>query len=209
MQPSDLISLEEARRAVGACGDEDDALASSFAAVASSIVCAYLGRTLHYRAGITEVVPGYGTPEINVSSYPVIAVTSPAVSGTRSDWRAGVLRSPSGSWAWAPTVSGAALVPVTGHERANYTIVYDAGYQTPNQPPVAGVDPLPPVISYACSQLVGHLAAQSGSSSTVASESLLSYSVSYGAPETTLAEYGGIPARIAALLAPYRRVVIA
>lgn len=218
MQPSDLISLGDALAATGGCaGNEaDEVKAAALAGVATSLITNYLGTTLHYEAGIVEVLAGKSTPLLVLSRSPVREITGILVSGysalhrsTKEELRAGLVRSYYGSWVRRAAVGPGIAQPIpTGFDRADIEIVYDAGYTTPNQAPVSGVPTLPAAIGFACTQLVGYLASQNGGSATAASESLLSYSVSYGAPEATLSETGGIPIRIASLLTAYRRVVI-
>lgn len=108
-----------------------------------------LGRSLYYRTGIIERVPGYGTPALLVEeANPVTEIAEVANVGgtgetviesttyfTKTDLqgRTSILQS-SGCWQWtANFVPGVISSPVAGTERPDYRVEYAGGYVTPNQ----------------------------------------------------------------------------
>lgn len=194
--------------------------------VASEMISGYLtGQRsgLHYLEDIEETVPGHGTTEITVSRLPCWAVVSIAQSGsvidasdyalqTADDKRAGVITS-QGGWRWQPMVDGGGISrrAVVGHDLADIVVTYDGGWVTPAQslpsPNTNSVETLPAVIDMACVRTACWLYGRAGSDPTVQSESLMSYSVSYGSAADQVDPGSGLPLAVAAMLGPYRMLV--
>ncbi len=209
-----LTTLATLKARLGITDSSRDTQLESLITAASSMIVGFLGRRLAYSASVVDRLAGSGTPELVVSRTPVWSITSIVDDGDTvdsddytcvgDDATAGIIRSTS-VWLWRPGLVGGGIArdPIHGHEDGTIVVTYAAGYTTPNQVAVVGVDALPADIEEACIMAVTNLFASVGADVTVASESLMSYSVSFGSPETL---YGssGLPKRVEAMLAGYR-----
>ncbi len=182
---------------------------------ASRMIVNFIGHKIHYDAAIVEKQKGHGSTMLVVDRRPLWSITSITFDGETVDSddysidsiQAGIVYA-SGGWTWTSDVGGEGIVrdAVPDHERSLYIVTYAGGWQTPNQVAVAGVDALPVEIEEACLQLATHLWAQQGTDVAVTSESLLSYSASYG---NAAAVYGssGIPMRIEGMIRSYQSIL--
>jgi hypothetical protein len=209
-----LTTLAKLKTRLGISDSSRDEQLEMAISAASAMIVSYLGRVLAYSAAVVDRVAGQGTPELSVSRAPVWSITSIVDDGQTvdsgaytcvgDDARAGIIRATSG-WVWRPGLVGESISrdPVPGHEALDIVVIYAAGYTTPNQATVSGIDVLPADIEAACLMLATNLYAADGTDVAVASESLMSYSVSYGNPENL---YGssGMPKRVEAMLASHR-----
>jgi hypothetical protein len=219
LQPSALTTLQKLKVRLNIVDASKDAQLEDAITAASQMIADFVGRKIHYEAAITEVVPGHGTPELLVGRTPIWSIASvtdddggvldvEVYSTTEGDdAKAGIIRSSQG-WAWSPGIVGGGVAqdPVIGHESSRFTVIYAAGWLTPNQADVASVERIPATIETAALMLATSLFAADGVDVGVAGESLMSYSVTFGNPETLFGE-SGMPKRIEAMLAPYRHFV--
>lgn len=213
-----LTTLDEACSQLGiAVGDDDDAVIKTVNR-ASKRIASFCGRELHYASGVVEDVGGYGTNELIVSRIPIASVTSVAFDGAIidstdydiADGASGIIYRRAG-WLWtAVRFRSVAQAQMPGTEERLYAVTYSGGYWTPAQGPLS-VKPalataLPDDIEQAALELTAMMyQRRGGSGADVASESLMNYSVTYrdgNAPDGSWT--GGMPAQIAAMLAPYR-----
>lgn len=212
---SALTTLAKLKAQLRITDSSADALLEDAITGASQMVADFIGRRIHFQSITAEKATGSGTPELSLSVWPVLAVTLieatdgavivPTYSCDGEDAAAGIVRSLVGCWQWSPGLIGEGIGgdPVVGHDVPNYLVTYSGGWLTPNQSAVVGATPLPASIELAALLLATNLYAAFGTDVAVASESLMSYSVSYGNPDSL---YGasGLPKRIEAMLSPYR-----
>jgi hypothetical protein len=178
---------------------------------ASSFVERYCHRVFSYDAAIVEYQAGYGTAHLVLERTPVKSITSITVNGSTlssSDYSiasadAGLIWA-SGGWPWTALIRGGDIAGdgAPDSEEKSIVVTYKGGYVCPGQvtagPPALTRD-LPDEIEDAVIQLVVARFAGRGVDPRVQSEKTLSSSVSYFDRE--------IPAMVASLLAPYRRLV--
>lgn len=162
-----------------------DAIAS-----ASNLIASYCGRSFERVAAQSEQVAGYGTLELCVQErLPINTLMSVSFDGAAVDpstyeclgqqKRIGVITLFAGAlWTAGLDDGGVGRNRVVGHERLRYTVVYDGGYQTPTQAPVAGVSVLPPEIARAAYTAAVYFFLTDGSDPTLTSERLQSYGYS-------------------------------
>lgn len=199
-----LTTVATVKTALGITGSDDDALIERLINAASNAIEQYCNRKFA-RSSVTEKVPGYGRTRLVVSRTPIdtgetITVSYDGDEVDADDYEvenadAGFLYAP-GGWLWtAPALPGAVYHPLPGHERKLYEVTYTGGYQLPKDS--GSNTKLPEDIQQACIDLVNYL---KNADPHVASEKLLSYSVSFaGAAQ-------GIPPRVAMFLGPYVRL---
>jgi hypothetical protein len=189
-----------------------DTLLEDAITVASSLIAQSMHRPLGYVAAQVDYVVGDGTTELLVKRPPVWSIASVSIDGaaldaseyecvSEEDKYGGVIINSAG-WRWTTMLAGegAARDPLPGHERRSWKVTYAGGYQLPGQNAVAGVDALPAHIEEACYRAAAYFFAQMSSDPTVQSESLLSYSATYGAAATTIGRTG-LPIVVEAMLA--------
>ena len=181
-------------------------------------IAEFLSRVLERDGAISEKQPGEGSQEMALDRPPLNSVTSvtfltavlAATSYEIHDADAGLLYFIGLPSKWSAYIGeGVARAPVPGTERKSYTVVYDGGWITPGQnaraaSPYFGVAvTLPRAISRAAIQAVVDVRARAGSSSDLASESLMSYSYSTRATAGAEGSYG-LSDVVRALLSPYK-----
>jgi hypothetical protein len=209
-----LCTLANLKARLGITDSSSDTLLETLINVASSSIVGYVGRSLHYEEDIAEYVRSYGTARLQVARAPIWAIASIAYEGSTVDAASYEVRGrdrytgaiyATGGWGWTAMRRGGTIAQdaMPGTERASFLVTYDAGYNTPSQTPTAGVDALPVDISEACILAATALYAKIGQDPTVQSESLLSYSVTYGNAKDVFGEYG-LPALAQMILAQYR-----
>lgn len=183
---------------------------------ASEAIAEYIGRPLHYSASITENHAGDGGDSLLLRRRPVVSVTGTSHAGAAlavdaveiEDADAGALRFLGGlsndDGAVYPGVSQDVIV---GSARRLYSVTYAGGWVTPAQAVALGLPvTLPRVLQRACVAAVAWMRANPGGgadSSSIASESLLGYSVSYRDVGAQLSSGGGsvgLPASVCAML---------
>lgn len=185
--------------------------------VASDAIAAFLNRQLHYIAGMTELVQGFGRPRLLLNVSPIVSITSITLpDGTvvtdyiRENDKAGILYRRSG---WASTALARGGLPpqndvAPGTQEPAISVVYSAGWVTPAA--VAGVRSLPYDIEEACVQTVVTRYRRGGQDEAISQEALGDYSVTYrdqmgiasrGSAEST----GMLPDSVVAQLAKYSR----
>lgn len=185
---------------------------------ASALIVEFCGRPFARRDDMVERFPGTGDAEVLLSLTPVLAISSlthrdvplPTTGYEIADAAAGSLVFVAGYMANDATRGWGILgSPVAGSERFLYTVTYSGGYVTPPQAAAGGAfvgQPvtLPRIISRSCIETVTMLRSRKGQNPDIASESALSYSVSYrGGPDDP--DGGGLPYAVAAKLQRYRR----
>lgn len=188
---------------------------------ASDAIAEYLGRTLQRTTSIVEKHAGDGSPSLVLKRPPLVSIASITRYGTAilsssyeiKDADSGEVLFFGGleddSYAFERGVSRDAIV---GSERRLYEVTYAGGWITPRQAAVGGTFAaetvtLPSSISRACIELVSHYRARAVGKTdpSVASEAMLSYSVSYrdeGGPGDN--EGSSIPALIRGKIRGYR-----
>lgn len=214
-----LVSLDEACAQIGiAVGDDDDAVIRTINR-ASARVAAFLGRAIHYDAAIVESVAGFGTTDLVLSRFPIVAVASIAFDGVAqaidfdlNSKSAGVLYRRTG-WTWTTIRNpGVAQDPLPDAEEKLFSVAYSAGWWTSAQGPAsalpAGATLLPDDIEQAALELVSSMYSRRGSGTDVASESLLGYSVTYRPGVAADGSWtAGLPPDVAAMLMPHKGLV--
>lgn len=216
-----LTTLDEACGQIGInVGDDDDAVIRCVNR-ASKRIASFCGRDLHYSSGIVEYVAGYATTDLMVSRLPIASVASIAFDGANidandydlRDGASGVIYRRTG-WIWTATLNpGVTQYPAPGTEEKLYAVTYAGGFWTPAQGPTSalptGATLLPDDIEQAALELAAQTyRRRNGSGADVASESLMGYSVTYrDGVAADGAWTGGMPAEIAAMLAPYRSLL--
>lgn len=209
---SALTSLATMKDELGITDSSEDTRLERYINAASRMIASFCARTFEYNAAIVEKRAGRGDVYLLLARPPVWSVASVTFDGSAvdsasyeiHDTQAGELYSLYG-WLWTTNRNiGVAQDPAPGNERNLFTVTYAGGWQTPAQSPVSGVDALPVDIEQACIALVSFLRGRRGADLSVQAESLMSYSVTYGAPAG--ADTGGIPGPIAAMVAPYRHL---
>ena len=164
-------------------GDYDDLL-SRLITAASRAVCNYTGRPLFDVLGYTELYDGGGQGFLVLRQWPATQVLSVALSdGT-----------PLGAYVLEPPLAGGGAQRLTLAQdrfprgRSNVTVDYEAGYAA-----------VPDDVEQAVIELVGERFR--------ARERIGLTAKTLGGQETTAFATGAFNATIAALLAPYRRVI--
>lgn len=207
-----LCTLEQARARLGISTSAHNDTLEQVITEASSLIEEHCGRVFGYEAGIVEYATGHGTSEITVSRAPIASIASIVDDGSTLDAttyhsrgeqaKAGVITCENGVM-WRPLLrgSGASVLPVTGHDLAAVVVTYAGGYILPGQTAVEGVEALPGAVRTAALTLVAHLYARRATDPSVASESLLGYSVSYR--QDDLGD-SGLPRAVERMLAPFR-----
>jgi hypothetical protein len=144
-----------------------------------------IARKLYQDSAIVVKVAGYGDPYLRVSQTPINSVTSITYDGSTvdvSDYEIddageGLIYLSGGATWTAPRASGLiSNLPLAGMERRLYTITYDGGWITPAQ---GGSATLPADIEEACLQLVVSGYRKDGQDQAIASERIMSTSVTY------------------------------
>lgn len=183
-------------------------------AVASAAVRGLLNRTqLHWQAGFVEKVPGYGTDSLVLDLTPVLSVASVVLpDGTAvTDYTKhenGVLFREAG-WPFTGRLRGGlppAADPIAGSEAPTIEVTYTGGWVTPGQAATPGWsgDPrsLPFDLEEAVLQTCVGLYLRRGQDSSIASESMGDYSVSYRNP---VGAGGIVPDAVLPILRQYAR----
>lgn len=218
-----LTTLEAARLELGLTDSDNDIQLERIINAASKAIERYCGREFSFARARVEDVPGTGGFFLFLSRTPVLEVASVAFDGGTIDEDSyeihsadgGILRA-NGGWAWTAGTSGLVTVePLVGTERNLYRVTYSGGYVTEGQidatdeTGLAVARTLPYDLEQACLLLTTDRYRRQGRDPSIASESLLSHSVSYRADDYLRATTGGLPAEVAAMLQPYRRVRMA
>lgn len=209
-----LTTLSTVKARLGITDSSSDTLLEALINAASEAIVNYCGRSLHYEADLEEYVKGYGTNRLQLSRGPIWSIDSIFAGESEldadgyevrgRDKYAGLVYRPQG-WPWTARLSRTvAQNPVPGTEREDYLVTYAAGFQTPSQSPVVGVDALPQAIQEACIMATTALYGRVGSDPNVQSESLLSYSVTYGAAD----QASVLPPLCRSILDAYRWMVL-
>lgn len=213
-----LTTLATVKARLGISDSSSDSLLEALINAASGAIVSFVGRSLHYEEDIEEYVIGTGRARLSVSRAPIWSIDSIAFDGSAIDSASyevrgrdkytGHIMAVSRAWTWTTSARGGTIAqdPIVSAERYRYLVTYTAGYATPTQSPVADVEDLPTDIQEACILATQYLYAQVGKDTSVASESLLSYSVSYD--RSAVSAYG-LPLAAQAMLAPYRWIPIA
>lgn len=212
-----LVTLSEIKSWLSITDSSKDARLESAIETASAQIREALGYDPTYQASIIEDVPGYNTPWITVEVVPVVSIASIVFQGSaiasdtyecvRDQAKSGMIRRINSLWTWTPQQAntGIAQDPRPGSERSAYTVTYAAGRIGANQSAVTGVEALPETFKTACIMQAVHLFGSLSTDQAVASESLMSYSVSYGNREALYGE-SGLLKSVEALLRPHMRV---
>jgi hypothetical protein len=159
---------------------------------ASAIADSYAGRVFYRQTAITEKHPGQTGPILLLDQAPINSITSvkyldgDAESSTTyeiHDADVGEVYRVSGNWAGIDTVfRDASLTAFTGQGRKTWTIVYDAGWYTPQQAiDLAVTRTLPYDIEHAVCQIAVQLYRAEGRDPSLRSESLMKASQSFAA----------------------------
>lgn len=211
---SALLTLAKLKTALGITDSSRDATLEDAIVAASEMIVNYVGRPLAYDAAVVEYVQGFGSQDITVRQVPVASIASITLNDTTiasseyactgDDKESGTIRRLVGIWEWTAGLRGVgvALDPLPGTERFDFAVTYAGGYTTPNQSAVSGVPTLPVVIEQACKRQATHLVAMEGVDGAIKSESLMSYSVTYGDTRSTLGA-SGLLLSVEAMLANY------
>lgn len=216
-----LVTLDDACDQIGIDVGVADAVVIKTINRASERIASFLGRTLHYSSGIVEKLPGLGGTDLVVSRAPIAAVASITLDGVdigtdfdATTYAAAGVIFRRGGWAWtARRNPGVSQQGAPGTEEPLYVVTYAGGWWTPAQGPLsakpATATALPGDVEQAALELVASMyARRGGPGADVASESLMSYSVTYKNNVAADGSWtGGLPADIAAMLAPHRFLV--
>jgi hypothetical protein len=217
-----LTLVATAEDELGVSAGTETARLERYIHAATAAILQYLNRpAIHYATGIVDSLPGFGTQRLLLSRYPVTSLTSVVIDGTTlasddyeiDDAAAGIVYRRYGfasTGMYCPGIVQEDILP--GTEQRLITVTYTAGYVTPQQVVLNGAltRSLPYDIELACLQTVAVLRGGRGRDWSVASESLGAASVSYGGMNTAIGRgmAGIIPDTAAALLSPYRRLVL-
>ena len=185
-----LTTLETAKSELGITGTSEDDTLSRYINAASDFCEKYCKVSFYYDAAVVEKVAGYGSTFLAVSRVPLLSVASIEYRGdevssdnyeVHGDGENGFIYA-SGGWNWTTATStllNTSIIP--GYERKSYTVTYEGGYITPKQEDEAvGTRTLPWDLEGACLGLVSNQYAAQGKDTSVQSEKLMSWSVSYG-----------------------------
>jgi len=200
-----LTALATVKTELGISASTDDAYLERLINAASDFIERYCSRQFQ-RASVTEKVQGYGDSFLRLGRRPIdtaVAITITldgaavdSISYEVHDAEAGLLIGKSG---WADTTSlfeGPAWDGHAGSERKLYSVTYTGGYVLPGD---GGTRTLPYDLEDACVGLVVSRYRSRGQDQRIKSESLLSYSVTFGEAE--------IPAPILAVLDRHKTLV--
>lgn len=158
---------------------------------ASAICEEYAGRVFYRDTAIAETVIGGEGPYLFVARPPINSITSITFLGdtvSSGDYEihepddTGIIYALGGSWArLSLNYNDISRTPVNGMQRKGYIVTYDGGWYTQAQDDADGdiTRTLPYSIERACLYIVSHLRRSMGRDPALASESLLSSSVSY------------------------------
>lgn len=189
-------------------GNSTTAVAERFIDAASDAIEQYLGRSLQYATGLAETVPAFGTTRLMVSRTPLRAVTSVVTVDSATidstsysiegDGEAGFIYRADG-WRWtADAVTAMEPYRLPGTEKPYYVVTYAGGYSLPND--ATQTYPLPASIQEACLALAGHYYRNRNRRLDIASETV------GNASQTFAGLVQGMPAYVAAMLDPFKRV---
>lgn len=195
-----------------------DAKLPRYVSAVSDAVRKYLNRArVHYGAGISEPVKGFGRPRLVLNVTPILSIASITLDdGTVvdsseysiEDAEAGFVFRELG-WPYTGQVRRGLLYADrdAGTEKASITVVYTAGWVTPAQVTGQLVRTLPYDLEEAVVQACVALYRRSGEDPRIASESLGDYSVSYQSPNvmTGLGTGGILPSSVLPQLDAYVR----
>lgn len=185
------------------------ALVADYINEATSLINSFCNRTFYREAGIVEKQAGYGNNILQVDKTPLISIASITADGTTvpstdyeiHDAAAGQIYAEGGWWHTGRQMGNASRTLRPGSEQKLYTVTYTGGYILPG----TSGRTLPHDIERACIELVRSLM-NARTDPSIKSESVPGvYSVEYGDAN---AEFGSIPANVAKMLSPYRRVLI-
>lgn len=180
--PSDLTLPATVATELGVSAG--DARLLRLIAAVSGAIASYLGRQLHYVAGMTELAQGFGRPRLLLNVSPIVSVTSvtlpdgSVVTDYIRENEAGMLYRRAG---WPQTgLARAGLPPQSdlapGTQEPAISVVYSAGWVCPSQ---GGTRTLPFDIEEAAIQAISTLYRRPGADQNIASESFGDYSVAY------------------------------
>jgi len=200
-----LCSLSDVKDELGISVTTYDTRIERIIQSINALIDSYCGRVLYYGTGIAESVSGFGGTRIVLSRTPIVSITSITMDGlalTATDYEiedaaSGFVSRLSG-WPWSAQCSdNIAGDPTGGTEEREIDVVYVGGYVTAAQV----VAPLVRTLPYDLEDAAIQLAADRyrNPSSRIASERLLSASVSYRDAD--------IPPEVRSVLDRYKRFV--
>lgn len=211
LAPNALANLATVKAELGITVTTHDDFLTRAINIASQSIEMYCNRKFSYNAAKVEKVAGFGTQNLIATLTPLKSITSikfdaalvAATDYSIADANAGFIFRDTG-WLWtAASIRGVTYDPYPGSEKAQYELTYAGGYIT--QPRVDAIPLLTRDLPYdledACVRLVSQRYADKGGELGIKSESLMSYSVSYGEDDPS-----GIPSEVRSILDRYARI---
>ena len=213
---SALTTLATVKEELGITGTASDNALIRLINAATDQIEQFCNRTFHRETTIAEKTSGYADhflallkPRIN--SIASITFDGSAISSADyeiHDAEAGIVRSKTGPWTWtASVVQEIEQTPFTGSEQKLFTVTYDGGWYTrkQNDDVPANTRTLPWDLEHAANLLVNHYFRGMGRDPSIKSESLMSWSASYGGSAgSSFAQ--GLPDDVASILLRYQRL---
>lgn len=194
-----LTTLANVKTALGISGSSEDTRLERIIEAASALAANYCSRVFEVPitddalGTLTEKQAGVGTPFLILNRPPIdedqsIAVSIDGVTESTSNYevhdaKGGVLYHKVGTWLiTAPAAWGISRPPAFNFPRKLISITYRGGYVTPTQATTYSLTrDLPYDLEQAAIMLAVSIYNSEGRDQTISNESLMSYSVSYGA----------------------------
>jgi len=183
-----LTTLSTVKADLGISNVTSDGTLARLINAASDFVERTCKRSFYYEAARVDTLSGYGTNNLIVEKAPLLDIASITYSdGTVDsdnysigDADAGLIFNEYG-WVWtAQRMDSITLPRIPGTEKESYTVTYEGGYVTPKQEEDAvGTRSLPYDLEDAVIRMVVNRFRRLGADTNIASEGLMSYSVSY------------------------------
>lgn len=209
-----LTTLAVLKASLGITASTDDTLLERYIDAASEWLERSCGRHFEYAAAQVDDIPGFGWDKLVLSRPPIGTIASITYDGAAVDitnlvlaqWEkdAGLVPR-AGGWTWtAQTKRDVSQGPLPGTERSLFKATYSGGWVTPSQ---AGTRTLPADIEEACIDFVRGRFLARKRDPAVASERLMSYSVSYTQPSVVEPEIMAVSAFVRDVVVKYRRML--
>jgi hypothetical protein len=210
-----LTTLQALKDELGITDSGEDAKLEALINRYSDRIATYCNREFHYEAARSENFAGYGYTTVDVEKPPLKSITSITYNGDTldsasyeiHDTNAGTIYR-TARWIWpVDSIQEITAIPIPGSERKRYTIVYTAGWVTPQQ----AIDDatltrdLPYDIEEACLWACTSKYRNTGRNTAVKSEKLGDWQVTYGSTGGIVQQgFTDLPGEAKGLLAPYR-----